>query len=195
VAATDARRRAEQVLLGTLRIGLHEQTRLQPEIAEALDAPIADPAEVKARLLARLRRDAPGPNRRLETDAGLLDAVTRHLVEAVRRRVRRTLTEHLMTLELPGGRLRLGEDIAGTCPPHLRQPVDPELGALLTTVRLGPAGAAGSGAVDWADLDDRMQYIGELFRTRQEDTALLSAPFDPEQVVAIRAGRLPDGRL
>ena len=34
----DPKRRAELVVLANLEIGLHEQTRLQPEIGEALDA-------------------------------------------------------------------------------------------------------------------------------------------------------------
>jgi hypothetical protein len=40
-----------------------------------------------------------------------------------------------------------------------------------------------------------MHFIGELFRTRQEDATLLQAPFDPEQLGAIRDGRRPGGRL
>ena len=42
VTATDAKSRAEGLLLANLRIGLHEQTRLQPEILEALQAPVID---------------------------------------------------------------------------------------------------------------------------------------------------------
>ena len=39
------------MLLANLYVGFHEQRRLQPEIAEALDAPIEDPEQVVARLL------------------------------------------------------------------------------------------------------------------------------------------------
>ena len=194
IAATDPGVRAEQLLLANLRIGLHEQTRLQPEIAHALDAPVAHPREVKRRLLARLLPDAPGLAQRLEQD-GPLDRVVDRLVEGVRRRVRELLTEHLMTLDLPGGRLRLGADVIGTCPPHLLQPRDAELCALLTTIDPAPSSTAGSAARDWADLGQRMHFIGELFRTRQEDASLLQAPFDPGQLGAIRDGRLPGGRL
>jgi hypothetical protein len=37
--AADGKTQAELVLLANLRISLHEQTRLQPEIAPALNAP------------------------------------------------------------------------------------------------------------------------------------------------------------
>jgi hypothetical protein len=100
-----------------------------------------------------------------------------------------------MTLDLPGGRLRLGADVIGTCPPHLLRPQDAELCALLATIDPTPSSTAGSAARDWAELGQRMRFIGELFRCRQEDAALLQAPFDPEQLGAIRDGRLPGGRL
>jgi hypothetical protein len=195
IATTDRGVRAEQLLLANLRIGLHEQTRLQPEIAHALDAPVAHPREAKRRLLVRLLPDAPGLAQRLEQEDGPLDRVVDRLVEGVRRRVRELLTEHLMTLDLPGGRLRLGADVIGTCPPHLLRPQDAELRALLTTIDPAPGSTAGSAARDWAELGQRMHFIGELFRTRQEDASLLQAPFDPEQLGAIRDGRLPAGRL
>jgi hypothetical protein len=46
----DAKARAELLLLANIEIGFHEQTRLQPEIAEALDALVPDPGEFKRRL-------------------------------------------------------------------------------------------------------------------------------------------------
>jgi len=50
----DAKQRAELMLLANLEIGLYEQTRLQPEIAEALDAPVIHPDELERRLIALL---------------------------------------------------------------------------------------------------------------------------------------------
>ncbi|MGH3941630.1 MAG: hypothetical protein ACRDTG_23970, partial [Pseudonocardiaceae bacterium] len=43
--------RAEFLLLANIAVGLHEQTRLQPEITEALNAPVIDPGELPRRLL------------------------------------------------------------------------------------------------------------------------------------------------
>ena len=44
------------MLLGNLAIGWHEQTRLQPEIAEALDAPFSEPVKLRRDLVKELLR-------------------------------------------------------------------------------------------------------------------------------------------
>ena len=197
----DGKARAELVLLANLRIGLHEQTRLQPEIAEALNAPVPEPAEVKERLFARLLPERGGRLElrvRLERSLDLrrpLDEAVARLVERLRRTVRMVITDALMTLALPGGTLRLGIDLAGSYPAHLESPANAELAALLRSIDPGADGPRGSGAEDWANLADRMHYIGELFRLRQEDAGLLGAPFTPEQTAAIKEGRPPAGRL
>jgi hypothetical protein len=176
--------RAELMLLANLRIGYHEQARLQPEIADALNAPIAAPRDVKARLGALMR----GVHRPLDT---LVDDLT----EAVRRRVRAVITAHFMTLQLPEGQLRLGRDLQGPYPPDLREPTDPELVDLIRRIDPAPQTGAGSGAEDWTDFPQRMLYIYELFRSRQETGSLFGAPFTPAQTLAIAQGRVPDGRL
>ena len=53
---SDAKARAELILLANLAIGWHEQTRLQPEIAEALDAPFEEPIKLRRELLRHLLR-------------------------------------------------------------------------------------------------------------------------------------------
>jgi hypothetical protein len=83
-----------------------------------------------------------------------------------------------MTLELPDGRVRLGADVVGVCPPHLLRPQDAELCEMLARIDPAPGTTLGSGARDWGDLDQRMHFIAELFRTRQEDAALLGPPPD-----------------
>ena len=201
LATDDGKARAELVLLANLRIGLHEQTRLQPEIAEALNAPVPEPAEVKERLFARLLPERGGRLElrvRLERSLDLrrpLDEAVARLVERLQRTVRMVITDALMTLALPGGTLRLGADLAGSYPAHLESPANAELAALLGSIDPGADGPRGSSAEDWASLADRMHYVGELFRLRQEDAGLLGAPFTPEQTAAIKEGRPPAGRL
>ena len=51
---TDAKRKCELMLLANVEIGFHEQTRLQPEIVEALDAPLPDLAQLREDLLQAL---------------------------------------------------------------------------------------------------------------------------------------------
>jgi hypothetical protein len=50
----DAKARAEHLYFANLAIGFHEQTRLQPEIVAALDAPIPDASRVARQLGAAL---------------------------------------------------------------------------------------------------------------------------------------------
>ena len=53
-SAPDACERGELMLLGNLEIGFHEQTRLQPEIAEAVDVALPEPEQLSGRLVATL---------------------------------------------------------------------------------------------------------------------------------------------
>jgi hypothetical protein len=99
---------AEQLILANLEIGLHEQTRLQPEIREAMDAALA-------------------PKRSL-----LLWPLQRKLTQLSRR----LITESLMVLTLPGIVLWLGRNLEArgeVADPELRElmaryePVPPAL--------------------------------------------------------------------
>jgi hypothetical protein len=194
LAATNAKARAEGLLLANLRIGLHEQTRLQPEILEALNASVVDHRAVRERLLEEL---FPHLSRlaHFRVPVGPLDEASRGLAEVVRASVRVAVTEKLTTLALPEETLRLGQDLRGPTPEHLRALADRDLVALLATVDPSPDTTQGSGATDWASLRQRMHFIADLFRTRQEVASLLVPPFSPEQTIAIKANRRPAGRL
>ena len=116
----DAAVRAQATLLANVQIGLHEQTRLQPEIREAMDAALLDVAEVRREILERLAPLAPGSFRSgLVTDA--INALVDDLAQEVRSVMRVVTTELMMTVGLPRGRtLRLGSDLMQ------RFPVDAE---------------------------------------------------------------------
>jgi hypothetical protein len=102
----------------------------------------------------------------------------------------------MMTIELPSGvSLRLGEDIAAGFPASLQQILNPDLKMLLEITDPTPNNPVNSGAIDWADLIDRLHFIVELFRCYQENSDLFSPPYNPEQVVSLKSGRLPSGRL
>ncbi len=201
LTTTGAKPRAEGLFLANLRIGLHEQTRLQPEIREALEAPAVDPRELRERLLEQLLLDAPWltwARIRLERWRGrldLLDEACRRLAEALREAVREAVTEKLTTLALPGETLRLGRDVPGAFSEDLRALADPDLVALLATIDPAPDTPVGSGAGDWSSLAERMHFIADLFRTRHGILTLLDPPFSPDQARAIKAGHRPAGRL
>jgi hypothetical protein len=197
---TDPKARAELILLANLAIGFHEQTRLEPEIAEALEAPLEEPVRLRRDLLRELVRSRLGgalrllwellPGRSSDTKRAL-DELDHH----VKRIAREAVTEMLMTLSLPGQTLSLGADVPGGFPPDLRRIDNPELAALLGRIDPTPDTTRGSGAEDWSNLSQRIHYIADLFRVYQERPPLLSEPFTAEQVAVIKAGGRPAGRL
>jgi hypothetical protein len=155
----------EQIVLANLEIGLHEQTRLQPEIREAMEAAVA-PKKRQRWLAFPLQRE--------------LTRLSRELI-----------TESLMVLTLPGAVLALGRHLDR----EPAAPTDPELVALVARYEPIPPAPDDCGATDWSALDQRMHYISHLFRAYHDDGALASPPFTPAQVERFRAGEVPDGEL
>jgi hypothetical protein len=179
----DAGDRAQLILLANVQIGLHEQTRLQPEIREAMDAALLDVADTRRRIVDRLDRIfAAGPLRRVHTGVGrrLLNRVADEMAEELRVAARLVTTERLMTIGLPRGRtLRLGSDVRGSFPAGLRTLTNPEIVALLADYDATPDSTLGSGARDWSVLAQRLHFIADFFRAYQEDPMLFDAPFEP----------------
>jgi hypothetical protein len=175
------KRRSELVLLGSLKIGLHEQIRVDPLIDEALDAPMAGLVTAMAPWLAWL------PARwRAEARARAIGC----------RMTRRLVTSRLMRIRLPYGDLRLGDDLP-QLPARRRFPdllvtlERPELAEMFAHFDRGMP----TRAIDWSALDDRMRYIANLFRSRQKSLELFEPPFLFDQQTAILAGQVPDGPL
>jgi hypothetical protein len=198
----DARAQLELLLCANLEIGFHEQTRLQPEIAESLDAAFIDPKEFRLRLikalfpyrsyLVRLRLFLTRLLQRSTRFDNALDA----LVAEARRQAHLFITEYMMTIGLPHGqRLRLGEDLSAEFPPTLRQIVNPDLMTLLAQIDPTPDSTRDSGTIDWAELPDRIHFIADMFRCYADTADLFEPPFTPGQVVQLKAGHLPAGQL
>jgi len=192
---TDAKARAERMLLAALRIGLHEQTRLQPEIEEALNAPVPDPAELRRRLVQALVHGIKESLARSPRWHGVLDEVAGHLAERLRPLVRAVVTEELMTLTLAETTLHLGSDLTGAFPAQLTTLADQELVEFVSGVDQTRDTLRGSGTDDWARLTDRMHFIADLFRLYLDAPSLFQPPFTPEQLGVIAEGRTPDGTL
>ena len=74
-----------------------------------------------------------------------------------------------MDLELPGRTLHLDQDLTGTYPPELRSLSDPRAQELARKY----GGLQGTGTSDWPNLQQRMEFIFNLFRLNQKDTSLL----------------------
>ena len=158
---------AELIVLANLEIGLHEQTRLQPQIREALDAALASEQGLLKRILGW--------------------PVQRRLT----RFTREAITRSLMVLSLPGTTLFLGRNLVMAMPASHNA----ELVAMLGRYEPVPPAPDDCGARDWSLLDQRMHYIAHLFRAFHDRRELATAPFTPAQVEQILAGELPDGEL
>ncbi|GAA4420927.1 hypothetical protein GCM10023187_56520 [Nibrella viscosa] len=179
------------------------QTRLQPEIADSLNAMPIDPQDVKKRLLALLFPESPFVDKfrvfMLEffRRTTLLDQAIQSLVARASQQVHAALTAHLMSITLPPDkRLQLGKDLPDSFPPNLKTLTNPDLRALLAKVGPTPDSLHETGAVNWANLPERMHFIADLFRCYQEyETLLRTSVFTTEQVTAIKAGKVPGGRL
>ena len=191
---SDAKAKAELILLANDQIGLHEQTRVQPEIAAALTAPIehlgdwlTDDLRSKLPLQGRPRRLS-----KVELLAPLLAVVGPIWREEA--------TDYLTTLPVPGEVLKLGRDVPSLpgqpmFPLPLQQLRNADLVLFLRQHDRTPDTTAGSAATDWSRLADRVHFIMDFFRARQQQPTLYWAPFTVEQCRAILDGRIPAGPL
>jgi len=190
-ATTDPAERARLILLANCEIGMHEQTRLQPEIRESLDAPYAVGEDLDRRLMLALlpwwRRPVP---RIVAAPAG---AAGTRAQRALAGMLREIITRSLMVMSLPGRVLSLGAKLDEPVPALLRELRDPELVALFA--RFAPLAVVDDGARDWSDFDQRMRYIAHLFRAFHLHEELLEPPFSADQVRVLVAGGIPDGEL
>lgn len=162
--------RAQLLLLANLEIGLHEQTRLQPEIQESLEVLPDTAISLGSRLFRRYRVFAAGVTRRV-------------------------ITEALMELALPDTVLSLGRNLECAFPDVFRDFSYAELRELWKRCEPQITGVDDCGADDWAILSQRMHYIAHLFRAFHFHPALNSSPFTSEQLACFNAGRVPEGRL
>ena len=110
------------------------------------------------------------------------------------------VSELFMTLNVPGETLDLGSDL----PRPAGRPLYPndliEIDGVELQVVMDLFGALGhgsddSGADDWSRLSDRMRYIIELFRSRQQVGRMMEPPFTPVQQRAMCDGHMPQGPL
>jgi hypothetical protein len=165
-------RRAQTICLANILIGFHEQTRLQPEIREAMTS-VPETIATQSLLLRVLR------------------PFVRRLSEFARELTCRAVTESLMVLQLPGGlTLQLSRNLDRQVPQLLDPAQLPEFTRLLEGFA-----ATNCGADNWSNLKDRMCYISRLFCCFHMDSSLLVSPFTAGQLDHIRAGRVPGGDL
>jgi hypothetical protein len=174
--ATDPKVRAQHMLAGNLLLGVYEQRRVDGYLAASL-------ALYPDRAMRRL----------VQHHSGLLTGW---------RRWPSSLYSRLMTfgliLDLPGERLRVGRPLPAPpdatdgelFPPDLRTITLPLLQALLTRWDLSEGEPARRRAREWTSLDDRMSYIANMFRSRQQCEVMFGDPFSGEVAASLLAGEL-----
>ena len=190
--ATDDTEQAHAILAGNVLAVAHEQQRLQDDIAASLNAGVSTAGQVLGELLPRWVPDFLGRLIR-----GPVAREVERLIDDVWDSV---TTELLMTLRVPGATLRLYDDVpsepGGTMFPALLATLTeiPPDSVFRTWDRTGGTGTP-SGARDWSVLGQRMNYIVNLFRSRQRDPSLAIAPFSAEQLTTLQSGTVPSGPL
>jgi hypothetical protein len=172
----DRKRRAEHILAGTILMGAYEQTRVDGYVDASL-------ALFTERAMVHLVR-----HRRAELRG------VYHLPSVAYARL---MTMGLV-LDLPDQRLQVSKPL----PPPPDGPLFPEdlevitlplLQALLTRWDLSDGRDDRRRAWNWADLNDRMSFIANLFRSRQQHQILFSRPFPDDVERELLAGRLEPG--
>ena len=188
--------RAELAVLANLEIALHEQTRLQPEIQEALDAAHGRTKDLGGRALVALFPSAERSRTIVRAPAAAAVGVVAAGLERTSRRVaREAIIDSLLVLTLPMRVLALGTHLEDAYPDVLDEPADPELNELLAQFEPVAPALDDCGARDWSDLHQRMHYIVHLFRAFHLTGELSRPPFTPEQVESFSRGVVPDGEL
>ena len=180
--------RAPTVLRANVLAVAHEQQRLQPKIDDALSAAVTD--TIKKVIEEDVVHHVPtGEARRL------LDRATDEVCQAMDKAWDTALTETIMQLATKTEIFDLRENVpplpGGMFPPELKILTGTDAaGTLEAWDRTGGTGAP-SGARDWADLHDRMNFIVNLFRSRQREAALFEQPFTDDQIAALIAAKSP----
>jgi hypothetical protein len=196
----DAKAKAEMILYSNLLIGYHEQTRLQPQIVDALNAAFSNPDEIRRKFLQEL---LPGfwlriryyISKLLQRKLPLDEAIDKFL-ELAKQKAREVITDCMMTLHIPANELlKLGEDLKRKFPQRLEHISTPHLKELLSKIDPTPDSIKESGAKDWGDLTDRIHFIADLFRAYSEHHPLYYQPFTDDQVKVLKEIKKPDGEL
>ncbi|MDY7103269.1 MAG: oxygenase MpaB family protein [Actinomycetota bacterium] len=178
---TDPVRKAQCVLAGNLLLGGYEQRRVDPWVRAAFGAPIDIVVAPVANLLTGRRPGAAPPD--------WVDDLSEWFL--------RFSTAHALVLVGPEGVLRLGSDLpaphgqGGFVPEPLRT-LPPEIQAIVDRYDRSDGDGVGTAATNWASFDDRMNYIANLFRSRQQRPEMSARrPFSPAERIEILAGRDP----
>lgn len=197
--------RAERIYVANCCVGLQEQTRIDCMLDSLLDVDAANDIAPWVSLPVALAWWATGPLRWgiklfATTGIGALEAAGRSVRRAEREariweaclmeeRFSQVVgTRLFMNFQLNDQLLDIDDDVPWSStdapfPPALSEfdTTCADFRAYLDEVLRwddSPDSTTGSGALDWTDLGERMDFILDLFRTRQQDLSLAVNPLD-----------------
>jgi hypothetical protein len=184
---TSRKQKAELIFMGNILLALHEQSRLQPIIEQTLAVPFD--------LLA----DDLIPETNQEVGR-FKSKFANRAMNFSREMVLRSVTRMWMNYTLPHREMKLSQDVIAPTglvnfPPELLVIENQRCRHIIQQFDTGIDTLSGSGAANWARLEDRMSFIIDFFRSHQKDKRLFTPPFRDNQVAAIKAGHFPGGKL
>jgi hypothetical protein len=191
----DASQRAQKIFYANVLVGLHEQTRLQSAIKNAMDVPAIEGLE---QLLFKVAANH-SPGERQDVVAARVRRVPRIVKLVVIDIWERIATRVAMKLALPqGGSVDLSRDV-----PRVGRKMYPSTLVILDYAPLltlagkyveNLASTERSGAEDWSELKQRMNFIFHLFRANAQNIQLYAQPFLESQRADFNGGRMPSDR-
>jgi len=185
----DPVRKSQLIVAGSCQLGAHEQHHLQAAISGSMDMGVNQSA-------GKLHKKLDGEG---HLEAKVADAVAdilRPVETAVGDAWGSVMTALLGTIMLPEGTFRLDHDVPQSPDgPFIPGDLDPvvvaELDEVLSRFDRSDGHGRRSAAADWVSLDDRMNYIVNLFRSRHHRSELFAEPFGEAVIASIEADEVP----
>jgi len=178
---TRAKAKAEYVLIGNLLVGLHEQTRLQPQIEQSMAVPLE--------LFSNNPNDPGTENGKKSKFSPMMSGV-----------IGKAFTQMMMLITLPSRDLKLGQTViaptgVASFPIDLLEIEEPRCLELVRMFETSQDTLTGSGAENWSSLRDRMSFVVDFFRSHQQYRRMWDPPFSEEQAKVVESGHFPAGPL
>jgi hypothetical protein len=193
-AGTEDRTRADLIFEATLRIAAVEQVILDAAVTMVVEQmPRHLVGQAEGRLATFVERSLRVPRRIAQVDASRR---LNGLAEAAKEIWARVMTDQVMVVAFPSETVRLGKDIGfrdWQRPFYAEelQVLSPSAQALFDQFDRSLGDGRGAGAGDWRRFDDRLNFVANLLRSRQQDASILWQPFSEEDIDRVWNGQRP----
>ncbi len=185
---------ADLIFEATLRIAAIEQVILDEAVTMVVDhLPRHVMEQAEGRIATFAERSLHVPRRLAQVSSARRLSL---LGGAAREVWARVMTDQVMVVAFPSETVRIGRDIPSR---DWRKPfyaedlqhLSPEAEAVFDQFDRSLGDGRGAGASDWRRYDDRMNFVSNLLRSRQQDASLFWQPFTDEDVDRVWRGLYP----